>query len=70
METVFSMLPFRCDGTKIDSRLKQQAVLYFIPYYEENENENLDIVSKYYYLGAKDEVSAYGGTIQYYNMIM
>lgn len=69
METVFSMLPFRCDGTKIDSRLKQQAVLYFIPYYEENENENLDIVSKYYYLGAKDEVSAYGGTIQYYNMI-
>ena len=26
-------------------------------------------MSKYYYLGAKDEVSAYGGTIQYYNMI-
>lgn len=43
-----------------------EAILYFLPYYERNEEEYLSSLREYYQISDRKEVSNWGGTLYYY----
>lgn len=69
METAWGLLPYKYIEANTDYILMDRAVVYFIPYYQEDKEATLDILDDYYYLGKESSVTAYGGWIEYYNMI-
>lgn len=68
-ETVFGVLPFRYIEANAVNTMKDRAVTYFIPYYQEDKEATLDILKEQYYIGEEKEVTAYGGVIQYYELL-
>ena len=69
IESLLGMLPYKEEDCVVSDKMSDRAMLYFIPYYEDNREENVNLLSKYFYLPEEEQVSAYGGTIDYYNMI-
>lgn len=46
--------------------IPQNAIVYFVPYCNEGEQEALDVLRAYYQIGEKTEVSNWGGSLYYY----
>ena len=46
--------------------LNGETILYFLPYYERNEEEYLSSLREYYQISERKEVSNWGGTLSYY----
>lgn len=47
-------------------KLNKETILYFLPYYERNEDEFLSDLRKYYKISERKEISNWGGTLSYY----
>lgn len=48
--------------------VKDKAVVLFYPYYEENQDYVLSVLSRYYAIGEKKEVENYDGVVTYYTL--
>ncbi len=46
--------------------LSQRAILYFVPYYQRDEEAYLSSLKQHYQIGERKEVSNWGGTLSYY----
>lgn len=68
-ESIFGVLPFRYIEANVSNMMMDKAATYFIPYYQENKEETLDMLRKQYYIGEENKVTAYGGVILYYELL-
>lgn len=66
---IYGFLPFRYIEANASNMMKDRAITYFIPYYQENKEETLNMLSNDYYIGEEKEVAAYGGVIQYNELL-
>lgn len=63
------ILPYKYDENyDISGSLAARGVIYFLPYYEEDEAVNLKLLEKYYYIGERQTIRTYGGTLAYYTL--
>ncbi|GFI68572.1 hypothetical protein IMSAG249_00389 [Lachnospiraceae bacterium] len=47
-------------------KLNKETILYFLPYYDRDEDEFLSSLSEYYQISERKEISNWGGTLSYY----
>lgn len=60
----FNMIPL--ENIQAGEELKGETILYFLPYYERDEEAYLSPLKNYYYISERKEVSSWGGTLYYY----
>ena len=46
--------------------LSGETILYFLPYYERDEEAYIAALREYYHVSDRKEVSNWGGTLSYY----
>lgn len=55
-EEIFGKLPYSYSGVKNADNLSDKGIVYFIPYYQEDEDEKLAELSELYYIGECVEI--------------
>ncbi|MDD2970499.1 MAG: hypothetical protein PHE02_00010 [Lachnospiraceae bacterium] len=65
---LFGHLPYDVQDYNKYDELTQKAVVYFIPFYEENEELVLHNLSRYYYIGEKHVIEDFRGIFTYYQL--
>lgn len=69
MGMISPVLPYAYDDNyDISGSLAARGVIYFLPYYEEDEGVNLKLLEEYYYIGERQTIQTYGGTLAYYTL--
>lgn len=70
-DDMFEKIPQRFKGFQqnIYDDLKNRAIVFFLPYYEEDEAYHLKNLGQYYYIGGRKHQKNIYGTIYYYNLL-
>lgn len=66
---VFTRLPYKYFRWETNSKINDYAVMYFIPYYEENIDNELEPYKYYCYVSDTKNVETFGGILYYNEMI-
>lgn len=70
-DDITGKLPWEYSGynTDVYTRLKSKGTVFFLPYYEENEEEHINALGEYYYVGEREQERNYGGELYYYQLL-
>lgn len=68
-EEIISLNIVPMEAVQNGEKLDKETILYFLPYYERDEDEFLSSLRKYYQVSERKEISNWGGTISYYILL-
>lgn len=70
-DDIIGKLPWKYGGynTDVYKRLKDRGVVFFLPYYEEDEVWHTNTLAEYYYVGDREQQENFGGKIYYYQLL-
>lgn len=70
-DDIIGKLPWDYSGFSEETyeNLKNRAVVFFLPYYGENEGQHTNALGQYYYVGEREQQENTGGKIYYYRLM-